>query len=60
MNYRAAADMLVLFPKRVLAVYQDLTMPRRDWSRYESPPDDVRKASVAKWKLDNARRAKRT
>lgn len=56
MNFRATAEMLVLFPKRVLAVYQDLTMPRRDWSRYESPPDQVRKANVAKWKLDNARR----
>lgn len=58
MNYRAQADMLVLFPKRVLAVFHDLTMPRRDWSRYDSPPDQARKANVAKWKLDRARRGR--
>lgn len=58
MNFRAQAEMFVAFPKRVLAAYQDLTMPRRDWSRYDSPPDDVRKASVAKWKLDRARRGR--
>lgn len=59
MNFRARAEMLVLFPKRILAVYQDLTMPRRDWSKFDSPPDEVRKARATKWKLDNARRAAR-
>lgn len=58
MNFRAQAEMLVLFPKRVLAAFQDLTMPKRDWSRYDSPPDQVRKANVAKWKLDRARRGR--
>ncbi len=56
MNFRATADMLVLFPKRVLAVFQDNMMPKRDWSRYDSAPDEVRKANVAKWKLERARR----
>lgn len=56
MNFRATADMLVLFPKRAPAVYRDLTMPRRDWSKYDSPPDEVRKANVAKWKADHGRR----
>lgn len=37
MNFRASAEMLVLFPKRILAVYQDLTMPKRDWSQYDAP-----------------------
>lgn len=58
MNFRAQAEMLVLFPKRVLAIYQDLTMPRRDWSRYDSPPDQARKANVAKLKLDRARKGR--
>ena len=52
MNFRAQAEMLVLFPKRLLSVFQDLTMPKRDWSRYDAPPDEVRKANVLKWKLD--------
>jgi hypothetical protein len=52
MNFRAKAEMFVSFPKNTMPAYQDLTMPRRDWSRYDSPPDDVRKAAVAKWKLD--------
>lgn len=56
MNFRAHAEMLTLFPKRVMAVYQDLTMPKRNWSRYDSPPDAERKANVAKWKIANARR----
>lgn len=58
MNFRAPVDMLVLFPKRVLAVWEDMTMPKIDWSRYDSPPDQVRKANVAKWKLDRARRGR--
>jgi len=58
MNFRAPADMLVLFPKRVLAVWEDLTMRKRDWSKYDSPPDEVRKANVAKWKLDRARKGR--
>lgn len=58
MNFRAPADMLVLFPKRVLAVWEDLTMPRRNWSRFDPPPDAERKANVAKWKLDRARRGR--
>lgn len=37
MNFRANAEMLLLFPKRILAVYQDLTMPKRDWSKYDEP-----------------------
>lgn len=56
MNFRARAEMLVLFPKRAITADQDLTMPKRDWSRYDSPPDQVRKAFVAKWKQDHARR----
>lgn len=58
MNFRAQAEMLVLIPKRIGAVYRDLTMPKRDWSRYDSPPDQVRKANVAKWKIDRARRGR--
>jgi len=58
MNFRAQAEMLVLFPKRIVAVYEDLTMPRRDWSRFDNPPDQVRKANVAKWKLDRARKGR--
>jgi hypothetical protein len=50
MNFRANAEMLVLFPKRQLAVFRDNSMPRRDWSRFDSPPDEVRKANVAKIK----------
>lgn len=37
MNFRRSADMLVLFPKRILANYTDLTMPKRDWSELDSP-----------------------
>jgi hypothetical protein len=44
--------MFVAYPKRAITADRDLTMPKRDWSRYDSPPDDVRKANVAKWKLD--------
>jgi hypothetical protein len=58
MNFRAQAEMLVLFPKRTITADRDLTMPKRDWSRYDSPPDEVRKANVAKWKLDRARRGR--
>jgi hypothetical protein len=52
MNFRLNADMLVLFPRRAITADRDLTMPKRDWSRYDSPPDQVRKANVTKWKLD--------
>jgi hypothetical protein len=55
MNFRANAEMLVLFPKRQLAVYEDNSMPRRDWSKYETPPDEVRKANVAKIKARKGR-----
>ena len=58
MNFRAKAEMFVAYPKRLIATYQDLTMPKRDWSRYDSPPDEVRRANVAKWKLDRARRGR--
>ena len=58
MNFRAKVDMFVAYPKRAITADQDLTMPRRDWSRYDSPPDPVRKANVAKWKLDRARRGR--
>lgn len=51
--------MLVLFPKRILAVFTDNSMPRRDWTKYNKPPDTVRKANVAKWKADNIRRRAR-
>lgn len=37
MNFRAQAEMLILFPKRQLATWRDLSMPRRDWSRYDIP-----------------------
>lgn len=58
MNFRAKAEMFVAFPKNVLAPFRDLTMPKRNWSVYDSPPDQVRKANVAKWKLDRARRGR--
>lgn len=56
MNFRAQAEMLVLFPKRILTTFQDLTMPRRNWKSFDPPPDAERKANVAKWKLDRARK----
>lgn len=37
MNFRKPADILVLFPKRIPAVYTDLTMRKRDWSKLDSP-----------------------
>jgi hypothetical protein len=37
MNFRARPDMYVVAPKVQLAHYVDLTMPRRDWSRYDDP-----------------------
>lgn len=58
MNFRANAEMLVLFPKRQLAAYRDLTMPRRDWSRLESPACDRLKArSVLAREFGNERTA---
>jgi hypothetical protein len=56
-NFRAKAEMFVAYPKRAITADQDLTMPKRDWSRYDAPPDQVRKAFVAKWKQDHARRS---
>lgn len=56
MNFRANAEMLVLFPRRQLATFRDNSMPRRDWSRFDSPPDEVRKAKVARMKLEGIRR----
>jgi hypothetical protein len=58
MNFRAKAEMLVLFPSRAITADQDLTMPKRDWSRYDAPPDEVRKANVARWKMDRDRRGR--
>lgn len=58
MNFRARAEMLVLFPKRILAVYQDLTMPRRDWSKYDEPAVQ-RKRTANSWRFANARRGRR-
>lgn len=54
MNFRASAEMLVLFPKRVLAVYQDLTMPKRDWSKFDEPTVQ-RKLTPAGLKIQKAR-----
>jgi hypothetical protein len=56
MNFRAKAEMFVVYPKNTMPVFQDLTMPKRDWSCFDTPPDDVRKANVAKWKADHGRR----
>ena len=58
MNFRARAEMLVLFPKRILAVYQDLTMPRRDWSKYDEPAVQ-RKQTANSWRFANERRKRR-
>lgn len=52
-NFRLRADMLVLYPKRVLAVWTDTTMPKRDWSKYDAPAKD--RVNVAKMKIDRAR-----
>lgn len=54
MNFRASAEMLVLFPKRILAVYQDLTMPKRDWSKFDEPTVQ-RKLTPAGLKIQKAR-----
>lgn len=56
MNFRKRAEMLVLFPKVQLATFTDNTMPRRNWSVFDAPPDEVRKANVAKLRIDRARR----
>lgn len=37
MNFRRNPDMFVAKPKVALASYRDLTMPRRNWSRLDSP-----------------------
>lgn len=39
-NFRQKAQMFVAFPKRVFAVYKDLTMPRRNWAKYDAPAQD--------------------
>lgn len=57
MNFRARAEMLVLFPRRILAVYQDLTMPRRDWSKYDAPAVQ-RKRTWNSVKFENVRKGK--
>jgi hypothetical protein len=58
MNFRAQAEMLVLFPKRIMAVYEDLTMPRRDWSQYDEPAVQ-RKRTANSWRFANVRRTAR-
>lgn len=55
MNFRARAEMLVLFPKRILATWKDNTMPKRDWSRFDEPAVQ-RKRTVNAWRFDNERR----
>lgn len=57
MNFRTQAEMLVLFPKRIMAVYQDLTMPKRDWSKYDEPAVQ-RKRTWNSVKFDYARRGR--
>ena len=57
MNFRASADMLVLFPKRILAVYRDLTMPKRNWSEYDAPAVE-RKWNRNRIKFDRARKGR--
>lgn len=37
MSFRLNADMYVVAPKVQLAHYVDLTMPKRDWRKYERP-----------------------
>jgi hypothetical protein len=37
MNFHLKPDMFVVYPKAPLTAYVDLTMPRRDWTRYEVP-----------------------
>lgn len=54
MNFRQPADMLTLFPKRILAVWTDLTMPKRDWSKFDQPTVE-RKANLTKLRINRVR-----
>jgi len=57
MNFRAQAEMLVLFPKRIMAVFQDNTMPKRDWSKFDEPTVQ-RKRTANSWKFANVRKGR--
>ena len=57
MNFRAQAEMLVLFPKRILAAFKDNTMPKRDWSKFDEPTVQ-RKRTANSWKFANARKGR--
>ncbi len=52
-RFRLAPDMFVAYPASPLAVYTDLTMPKRDWSKYDAPAKE--RVNVAKWKIERAR-----
>lgn len=45
MNFRLPAQMYVVAPKVQLAHYVDNTMPKRDWSEYDSPACERRPVS---------------
>lgn len=49
MSFRLNADMYVVAPKVQLAHYVDLTMPKRDWSRYD-PPVNSRKFMATRFR----------
>lgn len=36
-NFHRPAEMFVAKPKRFMAVYTDLTMPKRDWKVFDPP-----------------------
>lgn len=55
MNFRGRVDMLVLFPKRQLAVFKDNSMPKRDWSKYDEPTVTRRKGNRVRSILRKAR-----
>lgn len=38
--FHREAQMFVAKPKRQLAQYTDLSMPRRDWSKFDSPASE--------------------
>jgi len=48
------ADMFLAKPKRFLAVYQDNTMPRRDWSKLDEPA--AMRVNVARLRIERARK----
>jgi hypothetical protein len=54
-SFRKTADMFVVVPKRQLAVFTDLTMPKRRWSELDQPATERKKLNYAKWRLDIAR-----